>query len=141
MTALDTNILIATHRAEHPMHVRSAKRVHELAEGTTPWGLPIFCVAEFLRVVTHLRIFAPPSPLEIACSFVDNLLRSPSVRLLAPNEGYWQTLRDVSTAVGATGNLVFDAAIAALCRDAGALRLITMDHDFSRFEFLDVVQP
>jgi len=141
MTALDTNVLIAAHRAEHPMHVRSAERVHELAEGRTPWGLAIFCVAEFLRVVTHPRVFAPPSPLDVACSFVDNLLESPSVRLLTPDEGYWQTLRDVSITAGASGNLVFDAAIAALCRDAGALRLITMDRDFSRFEFLDVVQP
>ena len=36
----------------------------------------------------------------------------------------------------ATGNLVFDAQIAALCRESGVSRLVTEDRDFNRFKGL-----
>ena len=40
---------------------------------------------------------------------------------------------------GTTGNLVFDAQIAALCREYGIRRLLTEDRDFSRFRALTIV--
>ena len=55
-----------------------------------------------------------------------------------PGPGYPERLREAVREVGATGNLVFDAQIAALCRDFGVSVLLTEDRDFERFGGLDI---
>jgi len=56
-------------------HHRAARRlVMELAEGPVAWSIPWPCVYEFLRVVTHSRVFAPPVPLEVALHDLGQLL-------------------------------------------------------------------
>lgn len=133
MIAVDTNVLIAAHRSEHPRHEKATGRLHEIAEGDAPWGLPIFCIGEFLRVTTHARVFTPPSSLEVATEFIDRLLESPSLRLLLPSERFWERFRCAVERGEARGNLVFDAQIAAVCEEHGALDLVTGDRDFARF--------
>ena len=66
MIAVDTNILVYAHRKELPDHALALSRLTELAQGRTPWAMPVFCLGEFLRVVTHPRIFDPPSTLDEA---------------------------------------------------------------------------
>ena len=113
----------------------------EIAQGDAPWGLPVFCIGELLRVVTHPRVFTPPSSLEVAHEYVDRLLESPTVRLLVPGQRFWHLLRTAGAAADARGNLVFDALIAAVCLERGATRLITADRDFARFPGLEVLPP
>jgi len=141
VTAVDTNVLIAAHRREHPGHEAARRRLESLAESDTPWGLVVFCVVEFLRVVTHPRVFTPPSTLDVASLFIDRLTESPSVCWLTPGEHFWDTLRKVASDAGVSGNLLFDAQIAAVCRDAGALHFVTGDRDFTRFSFLTSERP
>jgi uncharacterized protein len=62
--AVDTNVIIAAHRGEHPMHAKAGARLRSIVEQDGPWGLPVFCIGEFIRVVTRARIFKPPSSLE-----------------------------------------------------------------------------
>lgn len=141
MIAVDSNVLIAAHRGEHPDHETALRRLTEFAEGEAPWGLPVFCVAEFVRVVTHPRVFSPPSALGVACAFIDRLLASPSLRLLLPTDQFWDSLRRVAIDAGTGGNLIFDAQIATVCRDAGVRRLLSYDRDFARFAFLTLERP
>ncbi len=110
----------------------------ELAEGAGAWGLPVFALGEFIRVVTHPRVFAPPTRLDAALAFIDELLRSPSVRLLSPGPRYWRILKEVADDAGASGNLVFDAQIAAVGIEHGATTILTQDKDFRRFSGLTV---
>ncbi len=42
---------------------------------------------------------------------------------------------------GATGNIVHDAHIAALCVEHGATQLITGHRDFTRFPGIEVINP
>ena len=133
MISVDSNVLIAAHRNEHNLHAIAYDRLIEIAEGDAPWGLPVFCIPEFLRVVTHARVFSPPTSLPLALAFIDRLLDSPSIRLLVPSDGFWSSLRAVTEDSDARGNLVFDAQIAAVCQEHGAIDLITADRDFSRF--------
>lgn len=133
MRAVDTNILIYAHREETPRHEAAAEVLTSLAEGRAPWGLPVFVLAEFVRVVTHARVFTPPSTLEEAHAFLDALFESPGVRLLLPDDGFWSQYRTTSLAGRATGNLAFDAQIAAVCETTGSV-LVTADRDFSRFD-------
>jgi toxin-antitoxin system PIN domain toxin len=130
MIAVDTNILIYAHREEFPLHAAALARLKALANGPVPWGVPIFCLGEFVRVVTHRRVLTPPSSLEQAAAFVDALFTSASFRLLVPDDGYWPELRSIVLGAKAAGNLAFDAQIAALCLRSGAA-LLTADRDFA----------
>ena len=57
------------------------------------WGLPWPCLHEFLAVVTHPRIYAPPSTAEQAATQVDAWLESPTLSLLHESPEHWQHLR------------------------------------------------
>jgi toxin-antitoxin system PIN domain toxin len=131
--AVDTNILVYAHREEFRQHRRARERLVELAEGAGRWAIPVFCLGEFLRVVTHPRLFAPPFALREACEALGRVLASPSLVLLMPGERFWPLLAAASAEAEATGNLVFDAQIVAVCREAGVSELLTEDRDFDRF--------
>lgn len=109
-----------------------------LSEGRAPWGLPVFALGEFVRVVTHSRIFEPASTIEQALGFLEHLLGSPSVNLLTPGPAYWQTYRRVASDARATGNVALDAQIAAVCLEHGVETIITEDRDFDHFRGLEV---
>lgn len=138
MIAVDTNILIYAHRGEVPEHAAALARLTQLAEGNAPWALPVFCLAEFVRVVTHLRVFTPPSRLAAALAFVDGVLASPTAKILLPTDGFPLAFRDACEGAGVRGNLAFDAQIAAVCREHGVDRLLTADRDFARFDGLTI---
>ena len=101
--------------------------------------MPVFCIGEFVRVVTYPRILDPPSTLEQAWAALEGLLRSPTSRVLNPGGQYPSLYRDALKAADARGNLAFDAQIAAVCRERGASRLLTLDRDFARFPDLRIV--
>jgi len=136
--AVDTNALIYAHRAETDLHAVASRKLVALAEGAPRWGLPVFCIGEFLRVVTHRRVFNPPSTLSQATGFLQDVVASPSCRIVRPGTDFTGLLVDTVLQVGARGNLVFDAQIVALCREHGIATILTNDHDFDRFRDLRV---
>ena len=133
MIAVDSNVLVYAHRTETRLHDKALEKLTALAEGDAPWGAPTFVLAEFVRVVTHARIFTPPTSLDVAFAFISQLLDSPSVRLLLPGPAFPALLEQCCLAADARGNLVFDAQIAAVCREHGVAEVLTADRDFSRF--------
>ena len=141
MIAVDTNILVYAHRGDSPFHAPAVDCIRGLAHGSTPWCLLWQCVHEFLGVVTHPRIYDPPSPTEVALSQVDAWLESPSVALLGEPDDYWVTLRAQVAAGLVTGPRIHDARIASLCLANGIAELWSADRDFSRFADLVVRNP
>jgi len=101
--------------------------------------LPIFSAGEFVRVVTHPRLFDPPSTLEQALAVLEALRRSPTLRLLVPQDRYLDLFGECLRAADARGNLAFDAQIAAVCLEHGVRQILTLDRDFARFERLEVL--
>lgn len=136
MIAVDTNVLIYADRGKLPLHRQALSALRRLAEGAEAWAIPVFCIGEFLRVVTHPRVFDPPTPANEAWASLAALLQSPSVRLLTPGSSYLELLAEQIETSGAIGNLVFDAQIAAVCLEHGARTLLTEDRDFARFPTL-----
>lgn len=55
-----------------------------------------------------------------------------------PGDRFLSILKPTLKQSAVRGNLVFDAQIAALCREHGATTLLTEDRDFSRFEGLTI---
>jgi len=141
MIAVDTNLLVYAHRKDSPWHEQALARVAELAEGAAPWAVPAACLHEFLAIVTHPRIYRPPTPLSLALDQVDAWRESPSLVTLAETDGYWPDLRRVLERSKAAGAMVHDARVAALCRHHGVRELWTADRDFSRFADLATRNP
>ena len=141
MIAVDTNILVYAHREDSPFHDAAFRRVAELAEGPAVWAIPWPCVHEFLAIVTHPRIYAPPTPLARALDQVDAWLESPTLALLAESAEHWPTLRGLLEDGRVVGPQIHDARVAALCRQHGVRELWSADRDFSRFAGLAVVNP
>lgn len=139
MIAVDTNVIVYAHREETPQHKQAKAWLTSLAEGATPWGIPVFCVGEFIRVVTHPRLFDPPSKIDDALAALANLLESPSFEVLMPGPHYVELFSECVRQADARGNLVFDAQIAALCRESGYTTLLTLDRDFARFRGLKLL--
>jgi hypothetical protein len=141
MIAIDTNVLVYAHREELTWHDIALARITELAEGRSPWAVPWPCIHEFLAIVTHSRIYAPPTPLNAAIDQVEAWFESPSLVLLAETEGYWPELRSALEQGRINGAQVHDARVAAICQDHGVRELWTADRDFGRFPMLNVRNP
>jgi len=139
--ALDTNILVHAHRAESPNHETALALVQGLLAGGRPWVLPWPCVYEFVRVVTHPRIFVPPTRPKIAVEFAQALIGSERCVLLGESPRHAESFGREILRSGCTGNLVFDAHIAALMKDHGVDEIITADRDFHRFAGLRITNP
>ena len=141
MVAVDTNILVYAHREDSNWHDAAAERIAELAEGRTPWALPWPCIHEFLAIVTHPRIYDPPTPLGPAIDQVEAWLESPSLVLLSESEAHWQQLKSLVEAGKVSGPQFHDARVAALCLQHGVTELWTADRDFGRFPELKHRNP
>jgi toxin-antitoxin system PIN domain toxin len=139
--AVDTNILVYAHRDESPFHDAASRRLAELAEGIASWAVPWPCLHEFLSVVTHPRVFAPPTPLERALDQIEAWMESPSLVLLSESGAHWATLRQMLVGGRIAGPQVHDARVAALCRQHGVRELWSADRDFSRFGGINLVNP
>jgi toxin-antitoxin system PIN domain toxin len=139
--ALDTNILIHARRTEMPHHVVAARLLAELATGDRPWTIPWPCVYEFVRVVTHPRVFAPPSPLSDVLEDLDSLLHCPSLVMVGEGPDHVTHMLRLLADGDATGNLAHDGHIAALVVEHGVDELWTLDRDFARFRRVHAVDP
>jgi toxin-antitoxin system PIN domain toxin len=139
--AVDTNILVYAHREDSPFHAAAARQLAALAEGPAPWIIPWPCLHEFLAIVTHARIYDPPTPLLAALDQVDAWMESPTLLLLAESDQHWPKLRALVTIGQVTGPRIHDARVAALCKQHGVRLLWSADRDYSRFADLAVVNP
>jgi len=139
--AVDTNLLVYAHRRDSEWHALAAKAVAGLAESTAPWAIPWPCIHEFLAVVTHPRIYKPPTPLPKALEQVVVWMESPSLHLVGELAGHWAELRHILTAGKVVGGAVHDARIAAICREHGVKELWSADRDFGRMARVTVRNP
>jgi toxin-antitoxin system PIN domain toxin len=133
MIAVDTNILVYAHRRDSAFHQGAAAALRSLAEGRSVWAIPWPCVHEFLAVVTHPRIYQPPTPMEGALSQVAAWLDAPTLVMLSEGMDHWAVLSELCASAEPVGGRVHDARVAAICLAAGVRELWSADRDFSRF--------
>jgi uncharacterized protein len=141
MIAIDTNLLVYAPRGNAPFHKETLAALQPVFEGATPWALPWPCVHEFISITTHPRIYQPASTLGEAFGFLESVMGSPQLRLLAESPGYFEKLGDLARAAKLAGPRIHDARIAALCLHHGVRELWTVDRDFSAFSQLKVHNP
>jgi toxin-antitoxin system PIN domain toxin len=141
MIAVDTNLLVYAHRQDTSWHAGAAAGVRSLAESPAPWAIPWPCVHEFLAIVTHPRIFDPPSEMSAALDQMAAWMESPSLILMSEGAGYQAHLEEIISSSRSLGPRVHDARVAALCAYHGVDELWSADRDFSRFPGLKVRNP
>jgi len=104
------------------------------------YGMSPQVLGAVVRIVTHPRIFVPPTPLEEALAFANLLLDQPHCQAIHPGPRHWGIFRDVCQRARASGNLVQAAWFAALAIESGC-EWITTDRDYARFEGLRWREP
>jgi toxin-antitoxin system PIN domain toxin len=139
--AVDTNILVYSHRRDSEFFQPAASAVRRLAESPERWAIPWPCVHEFLGIVTNRRIFELPTSTEGAITQVEIWLESPSLTLIGEVAMYWRNLVEILTDGNITGPKVHDARIAAICKAHGVRELWSADRDFSRMRGVKVMNP
>jgi toxin-antitoxin system PIN domain toxin len=142
MFLVDTNVLVYATNEEAAEHTHCRRllerwRQHETAWFTT-WGV----LYEFLRVVSHPRIFPHPWRVDRAIGYVGSLLASPSLVVLTPTSKHSSILAQTAREVPElAGNILHDVHTVVLMREHGIRRIVTRDADFHRFPFLEVIDP
>jgi len=86
MFVVDTNIFVYAADEDSPFHLRCRERIEEWRRQATPWYASWGILYEFLRVITHPRVFRHPWTVSQAWSYVEALLASPAFGLLVPSQ-------------------------------------------------------
>jgi len=141
MKAVDSNILVYARRVEPREHPKAVNVLRDLVMGSEPWVLPWPCVYEYLRVVTHPRLFKPATPTHEAWESIERLFDSPAIVIISEGPRHQEILSRLIQSHSLSGNLIHDAHIAALLLEHGVSEIITADEDFHRFRELKVTNP
>jgi uncharacterized protein len=141
MIALDTNVLVHAHRTDSDHHAPALAALNTLVESGDRFAVPMPCVHEFLAVVTHPRVYAPPSTPAKALEAMAGLAELPRIVMLAEAPDHLARLTRLIVASGVRGPKVHDARIAAICLSNGVTELWTADRDFSYFPELRTRNP
>lgn len=141
MVGVDTNILVFAHREGTTYHRPALDLLRRLSTGRIPYALFWPSLYEFLRVVTHHRVFDPPSSAEEALDALASFLEPPAVRVLSETPGHADILRQVVAGNRVSGNLMHDAQMVALAVEHGVHEILTLDEDFRRFPQVSARNP
>jgi len=129
----DVNILVAAHRGDHPMH----ERCRAVLDGPGRAGFAgcAHIWNGFLRLVTHPKVFAAPTPLELALATVSAWRQRLDFRSLPDTPAVWETFATLCRRRHAQGNAVYDLHLAALAMAHGAV-LVSSDPGFAQLDGL-----
>jgi len=128
----DVNVLVYAHRRDALDHDHYHAWLEHVINGDEAYGLADLVLSGFVRVVTHARVFSPPSPLDDALAFASALRERHNCVPVTPGPRHWDLFLSMCRRAGAKGNLVPDAYLAALAIESGS-EWITTDRGFARF--------
>ncbi len=140
MLILDVNVVLAAYRADHPHHAAMRQWFEGLVAGSEAFAVPNGVWASFLRLVTNRHAFPLPTPVDEAFAYIEAVRAQPNHRELEPGPHHLALLLRLCLEADATGDLVPDAAIAAIALEHGCA-VASLDRDFARFASIDHVVP
>lgn len=140
MKLLDVNLLVYAHREDAPDHARYHEWLMQALAGDVGVAVSELVLSGFLRIVTHPKIFNPPSSLDAACAFTQELRSHPNLCCLSPGTRHWSIFLKLCLEGDATGNRIPDAYHAALAVETGC-EWISADRGFSRYPGLKWRHP
>ncbi len=135
MQLADVNVLVYAFREDAPGHAVYKAWLDALVGSGEAYGVADAVLSGFLRIVTHPRVFHPPTPPGPALAFVDAFRHHPNAVLVTPRVRHWDIFTRLCRDADVRGNLVPDAWLAALAIESGC-EFITSDRDYARFPTL-----
>jgi uncharacterized protein len=129
---VDVNVLVYAHREGTEDHDRYAAWLDEQRRAPAAFGVSELVLSGFVRVVTHPRVFDPPSSVAVALAAADAIRTQPNAVTVAPGRRHWAIFSELCRTAAAKGNLVPDAYLAALAIESGC-EWVTTDGDYARF--------
>ena len=137
---LDANLLLyAVHRRAE-RHAEVSSWLTEQLNGPRRVGFPWQSLNAFLRIATHPRAFQRPLEPATAWERVNDWLTAPVAWVPEPGPEYRRIFGELVGAYEVRGNLIPDAALAALAIEHG-VALASTDTDFARFRELRWKNP
>ena len=103
-----------------------------MLSGGSAFGVSDIVLSGCLRILTHSRMFDPPTPAARALAFIRQVREHPHAVAIQPGSRHWRVFMDLCEKTGARGNLVPDAYLAALAIESGS-EWITTDRDYAQF--------
>lgn len=140
MRLLDVNVLVYAHREDATDHGQYRAWLEDLINADAAYGISDVVLSGFLRIVTHPRIFAPPTDLDQAIEVASAIRGRPNCVTVDPGRRHWDIFTRLCRDAGVKGGLVTDAFFAALAIETGS-EWITTDRDYARFPGLHWRHP
>jgi len=137
---VDANILLYAVDEQSRPHDAARRWLEAALNGSRRVGLPWQSLLAFVRIVTHPRALTTPLAPADAWSFLADWLDAPAAWVPQPGRSYRETLRRLVCELDLRGNLVSDAALAALALEHG-LGIVSANSDFARFPGLTWLNP
>ena len=132
MILLDVNVLIYAYRDDAIDHVKYRTWLQRTLDSNALCGLPDLVLSSFVRITTNPKIWRAPADIDAAFEYANWLRSHPACLPVSPGEQHWEIFMRLCRSVGAKGNMVSDAYLAALAIESGA-EWITTDRDYARF--------
>jgi len=140
MLLFDVNVLVYAHREDTANHSTFRDLLERIINSEQAFGFSDLVSSGFLRVVTHPRVFNPPSRIEKALTFINEIRERSNAVLISPGPRHWKIFSSLCKKVEVKENLIPDAYLAALAIEWGCT-WVTTDRDFSRFHDLECKHP
>ncbi len=140
MKVPDLNLLIYAVDRRSTSHKAAVAWWNGLLSGNETVGFSWTVLLGFIRLTTNPSVVREPLSADEALDYVDRWLAQPITTVIEPTARHSAVLRDLLDPVGAGGNLVSDAHLAALAIEHGA-ELCSADRDFGRFPGLRWTNP
>jgi hypothetical protein len=137
---IDINVLVYAHRADEPKNAGYAEWLVSAIRSPETFAIPSVVGTGFVRIVTHPRIYDPPTPLARALQFIDSLRDRPNHAVIEAGPRHWTIFRRLCTVAGLKGADISDAHLAAIAIESGA-GIISTDSGFGRFPDLRWRRP
>lgn len=140
---IDTNIFVYATYPSYSEHVAARTFLRNCLGGSDEFVLTWGIIYEYLRVVTHPKLFLGNIiSFDVASKNVEGFCAATNVHVMSETDTHWDSLRIVAKQSGKPkGNILHDCHIVALMREHDVPRIYTADADFRLFEGLEVVDP
>ena len=139
--SLDVNLLLYASDIESPLHAEAKSFLSERAVDPDLFCICWLTLMGYQRMATHPGIFTSPLTPGQAWANIRSILGLPRVRIIGEESSFPDDYELAANAFPIRGNLVPDAHLSVILREHGIRRLYTMDTDFRKFDFLEVINP
>jgi toxin-antitoxin system PIN domain toxin len=137
---VDANVLLYAINQGSPQHEPAREWLNGAFSERRTVGFAWVVLLAFLRLSTQAGVFPRPLQPDTATRVAKQWLAQPSAVIVQAGERHLTLLSGFLQTLGAAGNLVNDAHLAALAREHDA-EVVSFDGDFARFKDVRWYRP